>query len=137
MLKLIYKRELCSSYDTTYNQTKIRGAVAVLRDMTEERRLEKMRQDFIANVSHELHAHRWSSLQGYSEAILDDIVQTKEEIDEFVQIIYDESVRLGKLVNELLDLARMESGHVELHIGEVDIHPFVEKLVVNSRDCKG
>lgn len=38
-----------------YNQTKIRGAVAVLRDMTEERRLEKMRQDFIANVSHELH----------------------------------------------------------------------------------
>ena len=72
--------------------------------------------------------HRWSSLQGYSEAILDDIVQTKEEIDEFVQIIYDESVRLGKLVNELLDLARMESGHVELHIGEVDIHPFVEKI---------
>lgn len=77
--------------------------------------------------------HQWSSLQGYSEAILDDIVQTKEEIDEFVQIIYDESVRLGKLVNELLDLARMESGHVELHIGEVDIHPFVEKLVVNSK----
>ena len=72
--------------------------------------------------------HRWSCLQGYSEAILDDIVQTKEEIDEFVQIIYDESVRLGKLVNELLDLARMESGHVELHIGEVDIHPFVEKI---------
>ena len=54
--------------------------------------------------------HRWSMLQGYSEAILDDIVQTKEEINEFVQIIYDESVRLGKLVNELLDLARMESG---------------------------
>lgn len=110
-----------------YNQTKIRGAVAVLRDMTEERRLEKMRQDFIANVSHELRTPM-VMLQGYSEAILDDIVQTKEEIDEFVQIIYDESVRLGKLVNELLDLARMESGHVELHIGEVDIHPFVEKI---------
>ena len=49
--------------------------------------------------------HRWSCFKGYSEAILDDIVQTKEEINEFVQIIYDESVRLGKLVNELLDLA--------------------------------
>ena len=46
-----------------YNQTKIRGAVAVLRDMTEERRLEKMRQDFIANVSHEL-VHRWSCSKG-------------------------------------------------------------------------
>ncbi|MDM5187768.1 ATP-binding protein [Bacillus sp. DX4.1] len=110
-----------------YNQTKIRGAVAVLRDMTEERRLEKMRKDFIANVSHELRTPM-VMLQGYSEAILDDIVQTKEEVNEFVQIIYDESVRLGRLVNELLDLARMESGHVELHIFEVDIHPFVEKI---------
>lgn len=110
-----------------YNQTKIRGAVAVLRDMTEERRLEKMRKDFIANVSHELRTPM-VMLQGYSEAILDDVVQSKEEINEFVQIIYDESVRLGRLVNELLDLARMESGHVELHISEVDIHPFVEKI---------
>ncbi|ENQ3104717.1 two-component system, OmpR family, sensor histidine kinase ResE [Bacillus sp. 491mf] len=110
-----------------YNQTKIRGAVAVLRDMTEERRLEKMRKDFIANVSHELRTPM-VMLQGYSEAILDDIVQTKEEVHEFVQIIYDESVRLGRLVNELLDLARMESGHVELHISEVDVVPFVEKI---------
>ncbi|ABS21523.1 ATP-binding protein [Bacillus cytotoxicus] len=110
-----------------YNQTKIRGAVAVLRDMTEERRLEKMRKDFIANVSHELRTPM-VMLQGYSEAILDDVVQTKEEINEFVQIIYDESVRLGRLVNELLDLARMESGHVELHMSEVEIHPFVEKI---------
>ena len=114
------------------NRTKIRGAVAVLRDMTEERRLEKMRQDFIANVSHELRTPM-AMLQGYSEAILDDIVQTKEEINEFVQIIYDESVRLGKLVNELLDLARMESGHVELHIGEVDIIHLSKKLAVNSK----
>ncbi|MFX3624736.1 MAG: ATP-binding protein [Ectobacillus sp.] len=111
-----------------YNQTKIRGAVAVLRDMTEERRLEKMRKDFIANVSHELRTPM-VMLQGYSEAILDDIVTTKEEVHEFVQIIYDESVRLGRLVNELLDLARMESGRVELRLEEVEIIPFVEKLV--------
>lgn len=116
-----------------YNQTKIRGAVAVLRDMTEERRLEKMRKDFIANVSHELRTPM-VMLQGYSEAILDDIVQTKEEVNEFVQIIYDESVRLGRLVNELLDLARMESGRVELHMSDVDVVPFVEKI---SRKFQG
>ncbi|MFD3446151.1 ATP-binding protein [Microbacteriaceae bacterium 4G12] len=110
-----------------YNKTKIRGAVAVLRDMTEERRLEKMRKDFIANVSHELRTPM-VMLQGYSEAILDDIVTTKEEVHEFVQIIYDESVRLGRLVNELLDLARMESGRVELQLMEVDVVPFVEKI---------
>ncbi|MCP8968719.1 ATP-binding protein [Ectobacillus ponti] len=111
-----------------YNQTKIRGAVAVLRDMTEERRLEKMRKDFIANVSHELRTPM-VMLQGYSEAILDDLVTTKEEVHEFVQIIYDESVRLGRLVNELLDLARMESGHVELHQTEVELGPFVDKII--------
>lgn len=116
-----------------YNQTKIRGAVAVLRDMTEERRLEKMRKDFIANVSHELRTPM-VMLQGYSEAILDDIVQTKEEVNEFVQIIYDESLRLGRLVNELLDLARMESGRVELHMSDVEVVPFVEKI---SRKFQG
>ena len=82
-----------------YNQTKIRGAVAVLRDMTEERRLEKMRQDFIANVSHELRTPM-VVLQGYSEAILDDIVQTKEVMSLFKSFMMN--VRLGKLVNELL-----------------------------------
>lgn len=116
-----------------YNQTKIRGAVAVLRDMTEERRLEKMRKDFIANVSHELRTPM-VMLQGYSEAILDDIVQTKEEVNEFVQIIYDESLRLGRLVNELLDLARMESGRVELHMSDVEVVPFIEKI---SRKFQG
>ncbi|MFC5772456.1 ATP-binding protein [Ectobacillus antri] len=111
-----------------YNQTRIRGAVAVLRDMTEERRLEKMRKDFIANVSHELRTPM-VMLQGYSEAILDNVVTTKEEVDEFVRIIYDESLRLGRLVNELLDLARMESGHVELHLEQTEIGPFVDKII--------
>ncbi len=111
-----------------YNQTKIRGAVAVLRDMTEERLLDKMRKDFIANVSHELRTPM-VMLQGYSEAILDDIASTDEEKKELVQIIYDESLRLGRLVNELLDLARMESGKVQLNLEEVRIHEFVEKII--------
>ncbi|HET7616408.1 MAG TPA: HAMP domain-containing protein, partial [Bacillales bacterium] len=55
-----------------YNQDFVRGAVAVLRDMTEERRLDKMRKDFIANVSHELRTPV-AMLRGYSEAIVDDI----------------------------------------------------------------
>ena len=55
-----------------YNNENIRGAVAVLRDMTEEKKLEKMRNDFIANVSHELRTPI-SMLQGYSEAIIDAI----------------------------------------------------------------
>src|SRR5699024_5850228 len=91
-----------------YDQTYVRGAVAVIRDMTEERRLDKLRKDFIANVSHELRTPI-SLLQGYSEAIVDNIAESKEEKNELAQIIHEESLRMGRLVNELLDIARMEA----------------------------
>ena len=111
-----------------YNQTYIRGAVAVLRDMTEERRLDKLRKDFIANVSHELRTPI-SMLQGYSEAIVDDIASTDEEKKEIAQVIYDESLRMGRLVNDLLDLARMEAGHITLNIELVDLDNYIERII--------
>jgi len=111
-----------------YNQSNVRGAVVVLRDMTEERRLDKLRKDFIANVSHELRTPI-SMLQGYSEAILDDIAASEEERKEIVQVIYDESLRMGRLVNDLLDLARMEAGHISLNYETVQLHPFIERVV--------
>ncbi|NLP50985.1 ATP-binding protein [Bacillus sp. RO1] len=110
-----------------YAQTHIRGAVAVIRDMTEERRLDKLRKDFIANVSHELRTPI-SMLQGYSEAIVDDIAGTDEEKKELASVIYDESLRMGRLVNDLLDLARMEAGHISLNYENANIVAFVEKI---------
>ncbi|WP_243386470.1 ATP-binding protein [Bacillus kexueae] len=111
-----------------YNQANVRGAVVVLRDMTEERRLDKLRKDFIANVSHELRTPI-SMLQGYSEAILDDIPTSDEERKEIVQVIYDESLRMGRLVNDLLDLARMEAGHISLNYESLSLQPFIEKVI--------
>ncbi|WP_066366565.1 ATP-binding protein [Neobacillus fumarioli] len=111
-----------------YSNRFIRGAVAVLRDMTEERQLEKMRQDFIANVSHELRTPI-SMLQGYSEAIVDDIAETQEEKKEMARVIYDESLRMGRLVNELLDLARMEAGHIQLSMEEVNLESFINRII--------
>lgn len=111
-----------------YSNRFIRGAVAVLRDMTEERQLDKMRKDFIANVSHELRTPI-SMLQGYSEAIVDDIAESQEEKREMARVIYDESLRMGRLVNELLDLARMESGHIHLTIEEVALDAFINRII--------
>ena len=111
-----------------YSQTHIRGAVAVIRDMTEERRLDKLRKDFIANVSHELRTPI-SMLQGYSEAIVDDIAGTDEEKKELASVIYDESLRMGRLVNDLLDLARMEAGHILLNYEQANVAVFVEKII--------
>ncbi|WP_050615469.1 ATP-binding protein [Bacillus testis] len=110
-----------------YNNENIRGAVAVLRDMTEDRKLNKMRNDFIANVSHELRTPI-SMLQGYSEAIIDDIAQTDEEKKDMAQIIYDESLRMGRLVNDLLDLARMEAGYINLSYEEVELRDYLKRI---------
>ncbi len=111
-----------------YDQNKTRGVVVVLRDMTEERRNDKLRKDFIANVSHELRTPI-AMLQGYSEAIIDDIVTSDAEKKEIAKIIYEESLRMGRLVNELLDIARMEAGHIELNKKPVEIASFVEWIV--------
>ncbi|PYZ94466.1 PAS domain-containing sensor histidine kinase [Salipaludibacillus keqinensis] len=111
-----------------YDQDHVRGAVAVLRDMTEERLHDKLRKDFIANVSHELRTPI-SMLQGYSEAIVDDIAGSEEEKKELAQIIHDESLRMGRLVNELLDLARMEAGHIQLNIEALEIEEFSNRIV--------
>jgi two-component system, OmpR family, sensor histidine kinase ResE len=111
-----------------YDQSLIRGAVAVLRDMTEERRMDKLREDFVANVSHELKTPI-AMLQGYSEAIVDDIAESEEEKKELAGIILDESKRMGRLVNELLDLARLEAGHMKLHYSSLPIIPFAERIV--------
>src|SRR5690625_1983158 len=110
-----------------YYDEAIRGVVALIRDMTEERQLDKLRKDFLANVSHELRTPI-SMMQGYSEAIIDNIAETTEEKQELAKIIYDESLRMGRLVNELLDLARMEAGHIQLRKEKVFFKPFIERI---------
>ncbi|ALA50982.1 ATP-binding protein [Shouchella clausii] len=110
-----------------YAEEHVRGAVAVVRDVTEERRHDKLRKDFIANVSHELRTPI-SMLQGYSEAMVDGVTSSDEERKEVAQIIYDESLRMGRLVNELLDLARMEAGYIDLNLEEVDLDSYLERI---------
>lgn len=110
-----------------YNGNVVRGAVAVIRDKTEQNRLEKLKSDFIANVSHELRTPI-AMLQGYSEAILDEVVTTEEDKNEMIRIIYDESQRMGRLVTDLLDLARMSSGFVTLYKEKVPVVPVIERM---------
>jgi two-component system phosphate regulon sensor histidine kinase PhoR len=82
---------------------KLEGAVLVFHDITELRRLEKVRQDFVANVSHELRTPI-ASIKGYAETLLDGALEDKNHAKEFVHIIYQDSNRLASLINDLLDL---------------------------------
>jgi two-component system phosphate regulon sensor histidine kinase PhoR len=85
------------------------GAVAVLRDLTETERVEKTRRDFIANVSHELRTPL-TSIQGYSETLLDGMPENGAPTREFLEIIRKNAARMSRLTEDLLTLARVESG---------------------------
>lgn len=110
-----------------FQENEVRGAVAVLRDVTEAVNMEKMRKDFVANVSHEIRTPL-SMMQGYSEALLDGFADSPEEREELLHVIHDESLRMGRLVKDLLDLARMEAGHTDISRNRVDIGELVERV---------
>ncbi len=84
------------------------GAVAVLRDLTETERMEKTRRDFIANVSHELRTPL-TSIQGYTETLIDSPI-ADNHVREFLEIIRKNAARMSRLTEDLLTLARVESG---------------------------
>lgn len=87
------------------------GAVCVLRDTTEIARVEKTRRDFIANVSHELRTPL-TSLLGYTETLLDESADVKSR--EFLEIMRRNAQRMARLTEDLLTLARVESGEYAL-----------------------
>ena len=94
------------------------GAVAVLRDLTETERVEKTRRDFIANVSHELRTPL-TSIQGYAETLLDSTPENGAPTREFLEIIRKNSGRMSRLTEDLLTLARVESGETRFEVEPV------------------
>jgi two-component system, OmpR family, phosphate regulon sensor histidine kinase PhoR len=97
------------AFDVTAAPLPDGGAVAVLRDLTETERVEKTRRDFIANVSHELRTPL-TSIQGYSETLLDSSSDNSGSTREFLEIIRKNAARMSRLTEDLLTLARVESG---------------------------
>jgi len=95
------------------------GAVLVLHDLTELRRLETVRRDFVANVSHELKTPL-TSISGYAETLLTD---TPDPVTgrEFLKIILSNAHRMQRLVDDLLDLSRIESGRWQPRVEKVDV----------------
>lgn len=125
---LVHGRTWAVVMTPLYAGEQVRGAVAVLRDVTEEQRTDKLRKDFVANVSHELRTPL-AMLQGYSEALVDDIAQSPEDSKELAQIIHDETLRMGRLVNELLDLTLMEAGSIRIVPKETVVQDLGRRIV--------
>jgi two-component system phosphate regulon sensor histidine kinase PhoR len=92
----------------------------LLRDITKEKELEAMRRDFVANVSHELRTPL-TSIHGYSETLAEDDLEDKETVYRFLKIIENESARMTRLINDLLDLEKLESGDATFNFEEIEL----------------
>ena len=83
-----------------------KGILLVFHDITEIKKLEQTRKDFVANVSHELRTPI-TSIKGFSETLLDGAMENKETLEAFLNIILKETDRLQSLINDLLELSKI------------------------------
>jgi two-component system, OmpR family, phosphate regulon sensor histidine kinase PhoR len=96
------------------------GSAAVFHDITELRRLEKVRKDFVANVSHELRTPI-TAIRGYAETLQSGALRDPNVAPKMVEIIHRQSERLSELVEDLLELSRLESREVQLKLSNVPL----------------
>ncbi|MBI2251460.1 MAG: diguanylate cyclase [Armatimonadetes bacterium] len=111
------------------------------KEATLKCQLEEIMAQFVSNVSHELRTPL-TCIKGYVETLLDGAMQDRKICQNFLQIIYDETERLNRLINDLLDLSMIEAKQVEMHYKSADIakiikntlaiiQPFIQKQKVN------
>ncbi len=125
---------------------KLSGAVAVLHDVTQLRQLERIRSEFVANVSHELRTPI-TSIKGFLETLLDGAMHDPEVCARFLNILSGEADRLAHLVDDLLELSRLESDDTAITLEVLDVRAEVTQalwrkrrashwIIKCRRDCK-
>ena len=106
----------------------ITGALVLFHDITELKKMDQIRRDFVANVSHELRTPL-SILRGYIETLLDNPKTSREEFSRILGVMERHSKRLDSLAQDLLTLAHLESANPNLQLGNVDLPSFFEEMV--------
>jgi two-component system phosphate regulon sensor histidine kinase PhoR len=104
------------------------ACVIIFHDITDIRQTEKMRRDFVANVSHELRTPL-SAIEGYSETLLDGALEDQTVCRDFIQVIYRHSLRLTQLVEDLLDLSKLESPDFKPELLPVSLHHLLQQVI--------
>jgi PAS domain S-box-containing protein len=99
----------------------VRGAVAIFRDITERKEVDRLKDEFVSLVSHELRTPL-TSIKGYVDVLRDgEVGELTAEQDDFLRVVASNTDRLTAIVSDLLDLSRIESGSISLSVGPVDI----------------
>ncbi len=120
-------------YDVTFtcienHKGKVGGVVTILRDLTRERELSQMKTDFVSKASHELRTPL-SSIRGYVEMLVDGEAGDEKSRHEFYRIMQDETERLGRLIDNMLNISRIEAGIVQIERENVDMKELVDRAV--------
>lgn len=115
-----------------FESKEINGCLLVIHDITEMRRLETMRRDFVANVSHELKTPL-TSIKGFVETLLEGALDDKENSINFLKIINNHADRLNILINDLLDLSHIESKEITLNKENFVLTNLVNEIMLGFR----
>ena len=108
------------------------GAVVVLHDITELRRLERVRRDFVANVSHEFRTPL-TAIQGFAETLLAGAIDDPQNRTRFLEIILEHSRRLARLTEDLLMLSKMDAERLELEIRRLSVSQLIESCLETAQ----
>jgi len=101
--------------------------IILLQDVTELKRLENIRRDFVANVSHELKTPI-TAIKGYAETLLDGAIDDRENAKKFVDIIKNQAERLSALVDDLLTISKIEFGEIKIEKDKIELNQIVESV---------
>ncbi|HEY1293716.1 MAG TPA: response regulator [Chloroflexota bacterium] len=112
---------------------KFLGRLYGFRDVTQERELDRMKTEFVSQVSHELRTPL-TAIKGFTELLLDgDAGEVNEEQQEYLDIVKSNVDRLVALINDLLDISRIESGRIKLEVAPIDLPPIIDSVVATLR----
>jgi PAS domain S-box-containing protein len=109
------------------------GVAAIFRDITHEREIERLKAEFISTVSHELRTPL-TSIKGYVDLVLDgDAGEISPDVQEFLQVVKTNSDRLSNLMDDLLDISRIEAGRITLDFVPLQLHEIIDEVLQNMR----
>ena len=119
------------------NKNEIGGVILVLKNITEQHRIDKLQKEFVANVSHELKTPI-TTIKSYSETLLDGALEEKNTAVEFINVINSESDRMSRLVNDLLRLSKMDYEQTKwkkdsINLSDI-VNIIVKKLQIQIKD---
>ena len=116
----------------TEDDGEIIGTVCLLRDTSEASRMEQLRRDYVANISHELRTPL-TGIRGMVEPLIDGIMDTEEERQDSYRVILRETIRLEKLVGEMLDMSRLQDGRVSVELEVLEVPSILESAARGMR----